>query len=146
MSGPDPADIWDRVLAWLRHAQEDARIARGCLDLVPPSFGGAAYHCQQAAEKLLKGFLVRANADFSRTHDLDRLAEMVVPLFPSISPLIAPMRQWTSWSAAYRYPGEADPEPVPDSATLEDALDQISRLSAVLGASGPASSVHGTRQ
>jgi hypothetical protein len=60
MIGPDPIARWHRVEAWLRHAEDDARIGLGCLRLDPPARGGAAYHCQQAAEKLLKGFLVQA--------------------------------------------------------------------------------------
>jgi HEPN domain-containing protein len=71
MSGPDPAVLWLRVQGWIRHAAEDERIARGCLGFDPPSLGGAAFRCQQAAEKLLKGFLVRAGTDFRKTHDLD---------------------------------------------------------------------------
>jgi HEPN domain-containing protein len=79
MTAPDPSRLWQRVEGWLQHAEEDARIARGCLQLDPPSLGGAACHCQQAAEKLLKGFLVRASIDFRRTHDLDTLG-LAVPV------------------------------------------------------------------
>jgi HEPN domain-containing protein len=113
MSAPDPARVWQRVEGWLRHAKEDARIARGCLQLDPPSLGGTAYHCQQAAEKLLKGFLVRAGIDFRKTHDLDVLGQTVEHHFPFATPLLTPLRAWTSWSIAYRYPGEGEPEPEP---------------------------------
>jgi HEPN domain-containing protein len=81
MSGPSPQEIWQRVAAWLGHAEEDARIARGCLQLTPPARSGAAFHCQQATEKLLKGFLLRDNIDFGRTHDLERLGTTVVADF-----------------------------------------------------------------
>jgi HEPN domain-containing protein len=121
----------------MRHAQEDARMARGLLDLNPPSFGGAAYHCQQAAEKLLKGFLVRDNIDFSRTHDLDRLGHAVAGRFPAVLPLVASMRAWTTWGVAYRYPGEAEPEPEPSVEELTKALDSISLLAAALRSLAP---------
>jgi HEPN domain-containing protein len=42
--------------AWLARADEDLRAVRPCLDAPPPVLGVAAYHCQQAAEKLIKGF------------------------------------------------------------------------------------------
>ncbi len=87
----DPEDLarWHRVEGWMRHAGDDVRIARGCLGLDPPALGGAAYHCQQAAEKLLKGFLVEAGTDFRRTHDLDALAESVLSRFPTLRQLLA---------------------------------------------------------
>ena len=56
-------------------AGSDQRAARICLAADPPLPGVAAYHCQQAIEKLLKGFLVRSNTDFGKTHDLDELGQ-----------------------------------------------------------------------
>ena len=38
----------------------------------------ACYHCHQAVEKYLKGFLVFKNISFSKTHDLDYLLELCV--------------------------------------------------------------------
>jgi HEPN domain-containing protein len=121
----------------MRHAAEDERIARGCLEFDPPSFGGAAFHCQQAAEKLLKGFLVRGCIDFRKTHDLDALGQSVAAEFPSIAPMLSPLRQWTTWSVAYRYPGETLPEPEPTFDELLLALNLIARLTEGLRALGP---------
>jgi HEPN domain-containing protein len=137
MTAPDTSRLWQRVEGWLQHATEDARIARGCLQLDPPSLGGAAYHCQQAAEKLLKGFLVRAGIDFRKTHDLDTLGLAVLAHFPSVAALLTPLRDWTMWSVAYRYPGEAEPEPEPSTEELSQALDLISRLAAALRSFAP---------
>jgi HEPN domain-containing protein len=123
----------------MRHAAEDARIARGLLHFDPPSLGGAAYHCQQAAEKLLKGFLVRDNIDFSRTHDLDRLGQAVAGRFPAMTLLVVSMRAWTTWGVAYRYPGEAEPEPEPTMEELIKALDLIAQLAAALRSLAPPS-------
>jgi hypothetical protein len=41
----------------------------------PPLLDVAAFHCQQAAEKLLKGFLVHASVDFGKMHDLEKLGQ-----------------------------------------------------------------------
>ena len=137
MTGPDPSRRWQRVEAWMRHAAEDARIAHACLHIVPPSRGGAAFHCQQAAEKLLKGFMVQAGVDFRKTHDLDTLSQSVLPHAPSIEPLLNPIRAWTTWSVAWRYPGEAEPEPDPDVEELREALDLITRLTEALRSRAP---------
>ena len=132
MTEPNPPDRWRRVEGWIRHAADDARIARGCFALDPPAFGGAAYHCQQAAEKLLKGLLVLSGVDFRKTHDLDALSHAVLPHFPTLRPLLMMMGAWTAWGVAYRYPGEDEPEPEPSAEELSGALDTIAQLDAVL--------------
>lgn len=138
MSEADARARWRRVESWIRHAEDDARIAQGCIGLVPPSLGGAAYHCQQAAEKLLKGFLVWAGIDFRRTHDLRVLGDMVLPRLPWLAPLLAISEAWTEWGVAYRYPEENLSEPEPDVDALRHALEVIARLDSELRLLAPA--------
>jgi HEPN domain-containing protein len=102
MSEPEIHDRWDRVKGWIEHASEDVRIARGCLGLDPPALGGAAYHCQQAVEKVLKGFLVLAGIDFRRTHDLTALGKLVLSHFPSLQSILRIDSRWTAWGVVYR--------------------------------------------
>ncbi len=132
MSEANRSDIWQEVLAWLRVAESDRRVAQLCLSAIPPLHGVAAYHCQQAAEKLLKGLLVHAGTHVRKTHDLDVLADLVQAEFASMADLLAPLREWTAWSVAYRYPAEAGPEPEPSADELTQALILISRLEAEL--------------
>lgn len=100
MNGPDPADIWEEVEAWLRIAHNAARAVETCLAADPPLHDIGAYHCQQAAEKVLKGFLVRASIDFGKTHDLGKLGLTLAARFPSISVHVAVMGRWTNWGVA----------------------------------------------
>ncbi len=137
MSGPNSADLWQEVLAWLRVAESDGRADRLCLTRDPPLVGIAAFHCEQAAEKLLKGFLVQANTGFRRTHDLGAPAASVVARFPAVEKLASPMRRWTAWGAAYRYPTETKPEPEPSAVELNAALDLIERLATHLRSLAP---------
>jgi HEPN domain-containing protein len=137
MSGPDPADVWQEVLGWLRVADRDQRAAAICLASDPPLDDVGAFHCQQAAEKLLKGFLVHASVDFGKTHDLERLGDTVAVHVPAVAPLAESMRGWTNWNIAYRYPDIAEPEPVPSSEELAQALDVIARLAEMLRSLGP---------
>ena len=58
MKAADPRARWDAVEDWLAVAEEDRRVAAGYMAMDPPLRGVAAFHCQQAVEKLLKGFLV----------------------------------------------------------------------------------------
>ena len=97
----------------------------------------AAYHCQQAAEKVLKGFLVLAGAHVRKTHDLATLADLVEARFASVGAMLAPLRGWTAWSVAYRYPGEAGPEPEPSVQELCAALAVIAELEGTLRSLAP---------
>lgn len=62
--------------------------ARLCLDAIEPSLAASAYHCQQAAEKLIKGLLVLADVPFTKTHDLERLGILASPRYPQETDLL----------------------------------------------------------
>jgi HEPN domain-containing protein len=137
MSGVDPAKQRDEAKAWLAKADEDLRAVRLCLDDRPPVLGVAAYHCQQAAEKLLKGLPVVAAIPFRRTHDLDELSHLAVPAYPEAEWLLGHVRVRTYWGFAYRYPMPGDGEdgadpPVP--AEIEAMLPHLKDLRARLAA------------
>jgi HEPN domain-containing protein len=137
MNEPDPVEIWEKVEAWLDVANSDRLAAERCVVGDPALLDVAAFHCQQAAEKLLKGFLVRARIDFGKTHDLVRLGHLVAGRFPAVASLIAQMQDWTAWNIAYRYPDEDGPEPEPSVAELTSALDAIDSLAVALRACAP---------
>jgi len=69
-------------------ANRDVRSAQACLDAVDPIPETAAYHCQQATEKLIKGLLVLARVPFRKTHDLEVLRDLVVPRFVELADVI----------------------------------------------------------
>jgi HEPN domain-containing protein len=137
MSGPDPADVWAKVLEWPRVADRDQRAAQICLAAAPPLNDVAAYHCQQAMEKILKGFLVHACIDFGKTHDLDALGGTMLARFPAAEPLVTPARGWSDWSVIYRYPDETGPVAEPSAEEIGGAIDLIARLAATLRSLGP---------
>jgi HEPN domain-containing protein len=134
MAEPDPADVRNSVLGWLRIARSDMHVARLCLGTDEPQRGIAAYHCQQAAEKVLKGYLVLAGIDFGKTHDLDGLGASVCAVFAEEEPLVRPARAWTNYAVAYRYPDEPALPPEPSAGELITALEQIARLADALQA------------
>src|SRR5262249_25944565 len=55
---------------WLERAERDLAVARLTLTAAPPLLEMSAYHAQQAAEKALKGFLVRHGQAAPKVHDL----------------------------------------------------------------------------
>jgi|GEM_PF-208230 len=61
---------------WLRHAESDLHLARLGKDDPDVMRNQLAFHAQQAAEKAIKGVLLRHAVRFPRTHDLEALTEL----------------------------------------------------------------------
>jgi HEPN domain-containing protein len=130
MSGDDPELARDRsrvARSWLYHAAEDLRVARVCMTITPPSFGTAAYHCQQAAEKAVKGLLVLADVPFAKTHDLQRLGTLAAPHYPEYAAALTAVHDLTAWNFAFRYP-DLDAEVEPSANELAAAMQPIEAL------------------
>jgi HEPN domain-containing protein len=132
MNAADEDAIRRKIEAWITVADADRQAASVCLAVHPPISAIAAYHCQQAAEKLLKGFLVRAGVDFGKTHDLAKLGHAVTAAFPGLAVPVGAVKEWTIWNVAYRYPMEEVSEPEPSPGELRQALAIIDRLAASL--------------
>ncbi|HEY1934546.1 MAG TPA: HEPN domain-containing protein [Acetobacteraceae bacterium] len=130
MSG-DKSDVArDRLLVvrrWLAVADLDVRSAYACLDTQEPIRETAAYHCQQAVEKLAKGLLVLAQVPFRKTHDLEALRDLVAAHFPDLTAAIDRLVPLTDWGHIYRYPDISD-EPVPSLEELRNVLGDIVTL------------------
>lgn len=75
----DPARVED-TRGWLQKAKEDLDIAKELLKPARTLCGGAVFHCQQAAEKALKAFLVWHDVSFRKTHDLKELGGACIKL------------------------------------------------------------------
>lgn len=74
----------------------------------PPACEDALYHCQQAAEKALKGFLVWHDRPFPKTHDLGKLGKQAVELDQTLEPFIDEVVEFTKYAWIFRYPGDVD--------------------------------------
>ena len=57
---------------WFKKADEDLYYARLVAQNEAP-YGLACFHCQQAAEKYLKGYLTYKNIEIEKIHDIIRL-------------------------------------------------------------------------
>jgi HEPN domain-containing protein len=136
MKAPDPRARWQAVERWLRVAERDRKMALACMTSDPPLHDGAAFHCQQAVEKLLKGFLTLAGKRGGKTHSLEQLGALAQQSFPDIAGLVAAAHDWSKWATVYRYP-EEDAPPEPDEAELRAALAVIDALAVRLRAANP---------
>jgi uncharacterized protein len=139
MKPADPRAKWEAVEGWLAHAQMDRLGVGVLLAADPPQLALAAFHCQQAVEKLLKGFLMLAGKRRRKTHSLGDLGNLAVASFPDIAELVAAAPAWSSWATDFRYPGERGrpAKPVPSEDELEQALSVIDALAIRLRAANP---------
>jgi HEPN domain-containing protein len=130
MKTPDALTRWRAVERWLRVAEHDRNAAQA-LVAVASLRPSAPFHCQQAVEKLLKGFLTLAGKRGGKTHSLEKLGAVAAASFPEIGELVAAAKSWSEWAFIYRYPAD-DAPPVPDEDELRRALNVIEQLAATL--------------
>jgi HEPN domain-containing protein len=73
------------VRQWIAKADLDYRTAERLLLDVEPIRESVAFHCQQAAEKYLKAFLVLRGIEFPKTHSIGRLLDLVSSVAPELA-------------------------------------------------------------
>jgi len=103
------------VAAWLAKAQRDLDSAHRLLAGTPPYRDTAVYHCQQAAEKALKGLLASLAAPFPKTHDLTVLVGIAETKLPEAIGWREAAIVLTPYATLFRYP-DASTEPSDDDA------------------------------
>jgi HEPN domain-containing protein len=129
-----PGGGWHELAAaarrWLAAADTDLRVVRLCLG-ADPITEAAAYHCQQALEKIAKGYLVLGGIPFRETHSIDELAARVTAVDPPAGAELTRLAWVTAWGFAYRYP-EEEPEPSPTREEVAAVLASVDALRANL--------------
>ena len=115
---------------WLAIVDDDLRQVTNNLHGPMPSRSGAADHCQQAAEKLVKAVLVGAGIAFPKTHDIAALVGLV-PDGHRLKKALGGLGKLTPYGVAYRYPAEDEWE-VPTAATLEGWKSEIEAIRSTL--------------
>lgn len=109
---PDKAAV---VRGWLSKAANDLRGARIDLDADPPLIEDALFHCQQASEKTLKGFLTAHDTLFKKTHDLDELGRACLHVDATLRDAVQPTVPLTVFAWEFRYPGDAIVPSMPET-------------------------------
>ena len=113
--------------AWMSKAWRDLETARRAVAGQPPFYDVAVYHCQQAAEKAVKAFLVRHGQPYEKTHDIEVLVDIAGEIEPGF-------RQWaddadslTPYATRFRYPNATFAvDPLPEE--YDEALRQAQSI------------------
>lgn len=97
--------IWDFVRGWLDRAGSDLEVVK-LLMSTQGHYEAVTFHCQQAAEKFLKAYLVRYQIEFRKTHDLDELRKLAGRHDKTLSEEVSSCGWLTPFGVEYRYPGD----------------------------------------
>lgn len=128
----------EEALRWYAIAKEDLRVATLCSSADPPSPEAAAYHCQQAAEKLIEGLPVAAAEKFRNIHDLDELADQALGRYPTLSQSLDFCRPLTRRGTLFRYPTLGDEgELKPSAAEISEAVERLVALADAIRSQEP---------
>jgi HEPN domain-containing protein len=122
----DPVLLAD-TRAWFRKAAIDLRSVEVDLAATPPILEDAVFHCQQAAEKAMKGFLTYHQQPFGKTHDLRELGKACIQIDRSLEPPVERSMPLTSYAWRFRYPGN------PEELALEEAQEASTMARQVVG-------------
>jgi HEPN domain-containing protein len=93
---------------WLTKGWHDLQAARITSNAANGPLDIAIYHCQQSAEKSVKGWLVARNIPFEKTHDVRRLIKQAAAVLPEFDRFTGAAEVLTPYVSAFRYPGLSD--------------------------------------
>jgi HEPN domain-containing protein len=124
MKPPDSA-LRGLVQEWLDKSHEDLGVADYLLRERSPYLNAIGFHAQQAAEKFLKALLVRHQVEFSKTHNLGELLDLVAKVAPELAANLRSATALNPYGVEVRYPGDLP------HMTDEDAAEAVRLASQV---------------
>ena len=95
------------ALEWIQKAEGDYAIMHQNHHSSNPVHDAICFHAQQCIEKYLKAWLQEANIPFTKTHDLERLLSLIVPMLPAWQAWQTDFSTVSEHAVDFRYPGKA---------------------------------------
>lgn len=99
-------DSRTRAQEWQRLAEMDLSSAEYLLKMHPVPVEIICYHCQQSAEKYLKGYLVLHGINPPKIHDLDELCKLCMKWSDTFKDIADQCSDLTAYGVQPRYPME----------------------------------------
>jgi HEPN domain-containing protein len=129
----EPGSMNAKVVAeWLERVRSDLVMARKACEGDDPLPEQAAYHVQQAAEKLTKAVLVAVQKRPRKGHQIGEFAKRLPLAFPDRERFLA-LDRFSDYVWAHRYPGEdfgRPPPPVPSVTEARAWIAEVETLKA----------------
>ncbi|MBU4273504.1 MAG: HEPN domain-containing protein [Planctomycetes bacterium] len=111
----------DYIRQWLRKAQIDLESARRLAGPADPFLDTAFFHCQQAAEKSVKGYLAFCDHPWVNTHNVKTLVRLAVTYESRFSQWKQAAERLTPYATDFRYPIEGPEIIEPDEEQYQQA-------------------------
>ena len=114
----------DSVFAkeWFDHSYNDYLSAKHLFeDMHPKQIDISCYHCQQCAEKALKGYLVFTEIEPPKIHNLRKLCQLCIDLDDTFNTIVPFCVALTIYSNETRYPNELETDETAAKIALEKA-------------------------
>ncbi|MCI0441792.1 HEPN domain-containing protein [bacterium] len=101
-------DNKDIAREWFKIAELDLSSAEFLQKMNPVPVEIICYHCQQSAEKYLKGFLALSGEEIKKTHDLIQLNKMCQKYYEDFKSIEDSCLMLTNYGVNIRYPFPMD--------------------------------------
>jgi HEPN domain-containing protein len=95
------------IQQWLRKSYTDLRSAERLAGPPDAILATAFYHCQQAAEKAVKGYLAFCDHPLEKTHNVKALVRLATRYEPRFSAWEEAAQRLTPYAVAFRHPPAA---------------------------------------
>lgn len=112
---------------WLAKAMNDLLTADNNLNSEVVPYDTVCFHCQQAAEKLLKAYLVGNQKPYPITHDLFLILEKILPLNSNAESLRDVLAILNPYAVEIRYPDDWFMPSEEDAKEAREAVESILR-------------------
>lgn len=105
-STPVDPELQILIQRWLRKADQDLALAERVVH--DEQFREAVgFHAQQAVEKYVKAVLVLSQLEFPKTHDIEKLLNVLDERNPALARELRPAEWLTPFGVEARYPSDA---------------------------------------
>lgn len=113
------------VRQWLYKAKNDLLNADNNLKSEEVPFDTVCFHCQQAAEKFLKAYLIGKGQSYPITHDLFLILQKILPINKNAESLRDALAILMPYAVEIRYPDDWYMPTKEDALEARQAADQV---------------------
>ena len=119
------SDPESNYAAWVEKAENDLLNIENNLAAERVPWDTICFHAQQAAEKLLKAFLIHRGLMPTKTHDLLALLRHCVKLDPELALLDSDCRRLNEYGGGARYPADLSEPGEEDARKWVEAVQRV---------------------
>lgn len=117
---------------WLEYARTDLRTAEFLKNMEPVPHAVICFHCQQTAEKAMKGFLILHGQEPPRIHDLEILCNLCNKIQAGFLQYETACVELTQYAVVARYPNLMQINPENTQVALKSAASILAFVESVI--------------